>query len=147
MSPVLKSSAYNACVHSVLLYASETWPTKVEDINRLSRNEKAMIRWTCSARLSDRRTMSELRRLLGLPDVGEVIRWGHLRWYGHVLCMNTDRWPKKILNCQIDSTNPQGRPAKRLINCINNDLREVRIDPTMVTNREKWRRAIRPEVT
>ena len=57
--------------------------------------------------------MSELRRLNGLPDVGEVIRWGRLRWYGHVQRMNTDRWPKKIINFQIDCTNPQGRPAKR----------------------------------
>ena len=36
--------AYSTCVRSVLMYASETWPVIVEDINRLARSDHAMIR-------------------------------------------------------------------------------------------------------
>ena len=40
-----RGNVYQACVRSVLLYASETWPVKTEDIARLERNENSMIRW------------------------------------------------------------------------------------------------------
>ena len=42
---------YRACVRSVLLYASETWALKNEDLYRLERNRNSMIRWICSVKL------------------------------------------------------------------------------------------------
>ena len=42
-----------ACVRSVLLYASKTWALKIEDVNRIKRNDN-MIRWICSSKLSDK---------------------------------------------------------------------------------------------
>lgn len=56
-----RGRAYNACVHSVMLFASETWAPKVADIDRLTRNHNSMCRWICSVKISDRRSMSELR--------------------------------------------------------------------------------------
>ena len=35
---------YAACIRSVMLYGSETWPMKVEESQRLHRNEMSMIR-------------------------------------------------------------------------------------------------------
>ena len=35
----------NACVHSVLLYASELWAATQEDVSCLNRNDMMMIRW------------------------------------------------------------------------------------------------------
>ena len=43
--------AYNACVLSVLLYASETWAATQEDVSRLNRNDMMMIKWICSTKL------------------------------------------------------------------------------------------------
>ena len=38
---------YAACVRSIMLYGSETWPIKVEESQRLHRNEMSMIQWMC----------------------------------------------------------------------------------------------------
>ena len=40
----VKGSLFKSCVQTVLLYGSETWPAKAEDIQRLDRTESAMIR-------------------------------------------------------------------------------------------------------
>ena len=40
-----KGSFYQACVRPVLLYGSETWPVKEEDLVRLHRTEMSMLRW------------------------------------------------------------------------------------------------------
>ena len=78
------------CVRSVLLYASETWPITVEDINRLRRNDNAMVRWICSKRLADRVPTAQLRDRLGIHQLEDVVRWRRLRWYGHVQRMEED---------------------------------------------------------
>ena len=41
------------CVQSVMVYGSETWAMKAEDMQRLERTERMMIRWMCGVRLSD----------------------------------------------------------------------------------------------
>ena len=60
----LRGHAYNACIRSILLYASETWPAKADDINRLIRTDNSMVRWISSVKLSDRKSSSELRSML-----------------------------------------------------------------------------------
>jgi len=44
-----KGYFYAACVRSVMLYGSETWPVKNEDIRRLRHTEMRMARWMCGA--------------------------------------------------------------------------------------------------
>ena len=61
--------AYNACVHSVLLYANETWAAAQEDVSGLNRNDMMMIRWIYSAKLRDKVPLEELRSRLGLGSV------------------------------------------------------------------------------
>ena len=36
----VKGKIYRACVQSVLIYGSETWPMKVDDMQRLERTER-----------------------------------------------------------------------------------------------------------
>ena len=46
-SLVVKGKVYKACVQRVLVYGSETWPMKIEDMQRLGRAERMMVRWMC----------------------------------------------------------------------------------------------------
>ena len=43
-SLTLKGKIYSACMRSVMIYGSETWTMKVEDMQRLERAEKMMVR-------------------------------------------------------------------------------------------------------
>ena len=38
----------------------------------------------CGVTLRDKVPMVELRRRLGIESVVEVMRWGRLRWFGHI---------------------------------------------------------------
>ena len=50
----MKGRLYSACVQSAMIYESETWPMKLEDMQRLERTEKMMIRWMCGQKLERR---------------------------------------------------------------------------------------------
>ena len=75
----VRGHAYNACIRSVLLYASETWAVKVDDIHRLVRNDNAMIRWICSTKLCERIPMSDLRTRMGILSIEDVLSYNRLR--------------------------------------------------------------------
>ena len=41
----VKGKIYRACVQRVLVYGSETWAMKVDDMQRLRRTKNNMVRW------------------------------------------------------------------------------------------------------
>ena len=47
----VKGKVHRACVQRVIVYGSETWPAKKENMQRLDRAEKMMVRWMCGASL------------------------------------------------------------------------------------------------
>ena len=59
----IKGELYAACIRSVMLYGSETWLIKVEESQRLHRNEMSTIRWMCGVTMRDRYPCEELRCL------------------------------------------------------------------------------------
>ena len=94
-SLTLKGKIYSACVRSVMIYGSETWPVKVpkvEDMQGLERAEKMMVRHMCGVTLKARKSSEELRQRLGIESVTEVVRRGRLRWFGHVARKVGDDW-------------------------------------------------------
>ena len=57
----LTGRIYTACVQCVMVYGSETWPMKVDDMQKLERTESMMMRWMCGVSLKDRKAAVELR--------------------------------------------------------------------------------------
>ena len=139
-----RGHGYNACVRSVLLHASETWPVTAIDIAGLRRTDHAMIRWICSSKIVDRDPLDELRSRLGLASIDNVLRWNRLRWFGHLQRMNVDSWPRKIESFAAPGSYPPGRPRKRWLDCINEDLKHTGLHPEMASNRNLWRQRIHP---
>ena len=56
----LKGKMYSTCVQRVMVYGSDTWPMKVEDMERLERTARKMGRWICGETLKDRNFSDEL---------------------------------------------------------------------------------------
>ena len=72
----IKGRIYSACVQSVLIYGTETWAMKADDLRSLERTERMMVRWMCGVSLKDRRRSEDLCNLLGINCVADVVRRG-----------------------------------------------------------------------
>ena len=81
-----RDHVYSSCVRSAMLHASETWPLTKTDLQRLQRNDRAMIRQICSIKPENvaRVRSSELLAKLQLEDLDLILRERRLRWFGHV---------------------------------------------------------------
>ena len=88
----IKGRIYSACVQSVLIYGTETWAVKAENLRSLERTEHMMVRWMCGVSLRDRKCNEDLCNLLGINHVVDVVRRGRLRWFGHLERKSVDGW-------------------------------------------------------
>ena len=81
-----RGHVYSSCVQSAMLHASETWPLTKTNLQRLQRNDRAMIRQICSIKPEDvaRVRSSELLAKLQLEDLDLILRERRLRWFGHL---------------------------------------------------------------
>ena len=84
----VRGHGYTACIYSVLLYASESWTVKSDDINQLIKNFNAMIRWIWFAKLCEKIPLPDLRTCMGISSIKDVIRHNRLCWFGHFQYMH-----------------------------------------------------------
>ena len=79
-----REKIFNVFVRSVLLYGSECWAMRKEDKARLERNDRAMLRWICGVKISDRVSVDSLYQRLEIVPLTTLLRSRRLRWFGHV---------------------------------------------------------------
>ncbi len=57
------------CEGYYVLYGSEMWAVKVEQVQRIKRAEMPKVRWMCGTKVADRIANEELGQRLGLHSV------------------------------------------------------------------------------
>ena len=105
-----RGKVYSSCVRSVMLHAAETWAMKVDTLNRLRRNDRAMIRWICNVRAKDEVSSDSLLTKLGIQDLDVVLRTSRMRWFGHV--ERSTGWIAEVRKLNMVAQKRSGRPRK-----------------------------------
>ena len=126
-----------------MLYASETWPLSKPNLQRLQRNDRAMVRQICSIKPQDIATTrsSKLLEQLGLDDLDPILREGRLRWYGHV--ERSSGAIKAVCNIQVAGTCRPGRPRMTWKQMTERDRREWNLSAVDPQERDTWRSGVR----
>jgi hypothetical protein len=76
----------------------------------------------------------------------EDIKIRRLEWAGHVIRMEEERIPKKVLNRNFHTTRPVGRPKTRGADVVQRDalqLLGIRRWRRRAANRDEWRHLMR----
>jgi hypothetical protein len=139
----VKGKVYRACVQRVLVYGSETWPMKVDDMQRLERAERMMVRWMCGVSLKNRISCEELNRRLSVVGVADVVRHGRLRWFGHVERKDSNDWVSACRNIEVAGAKSRGRGKKTWGECVRHDLDLLGLKKEMAQDRVLWKGSIR----
>ena len=105
-----RGRVYSSCVRSAMHHASETWPLTKPNLQRLQRNDRAVIRQICNVRPQDIVTtrFNELLLRLGIEDLDLILMARRLRWYGHV--ERSSGAVKTVFDIQVDGKRGPGRP-------------------------------------
>ena len=134
---------YNSCVRSAMLHASETWPLTKLNLQRLQRNDRAMIGQICNVRPQDIVTTrsNELLVRLGIEDLDLILKERRLRWYGHVERSNGAI--KTAFDIQVDGKRGPGVPKMTWKQLTERDCREWKLSAINPHDRRTWRSGVR----
>ena len=79
------------------------------------------------------------------PNLTKRIRLNRLHWFGHVQRMEENRFPKKLLNMNLETKRLRGRPRNRWQDEVREDGRLVgeKRWKERVHNREEWMKLLR----
>jgi len=75
-----------------------------------------------------------------------ILKIRKLRWASHIIRMEEERIPKKVLNGNFYTTRPVGRPRTRWADVVQRDalqLLGIRGWRRRAENRDEWRRLLR----
>ena len=90
-----RGNIFSSCIRKILPYGCKTWPASSEIICCLTSDDNGMVCWICGVRLEQGITIHELHKKLGIISIPEEIRWGRLRYFGHLQRMDTNVWPTR----------------------------------------------------
>ena len=103
-----------------------------------------MVRWICSVKLCEKISMSDLKTRMGISSIEDVIRYNRLRWFGHLQCLDEEKWPRKVLNFKENISFIWGHPNKKWFDNIRSDPDKLRSSTSLAQDRSEWRNAIKP---
>ena len=138
-----RGHVYSSCVRSAMLHARETKPLTKPNLQRLQRNDRAMIRHICNVRPQDIVTTrsNDLLVRLGIEDLDLILKERRLRWYGHV-----ERYSgaiKTAFDIHVDGKRGPGRPKMTWKQLTERDCREWKLSAINPHDRHTWRSGVR----
>jgi len=141
---------YKTLIKPILCNGSVTWTltqTVEQMLNKFER--KIFQRMYGSTQEGGRwrpRWNSELYGLYNEPNIVEDIKIRRLGWAGHIIRMEEERVPKKVLNGNFHTKRPVERPRTKWVDMVQSDalqLLGIRGWRRRAENRDEWRHLMR----
>ena len=98
-----------------------------------------MVRWMCGVSLRERKTSEELRRMMGIESIKDVVMRDRLRWIGHVLRKDENDWVRRVMEFDVPVVKPLGRPKRTWLREVEADMLTRGMRREDAKDRSKWR--------
>ena len=140
----LKAKAYEAIIRPALTCGSECWALKVTKKRKIAITETEMLRGILGVSTRDHVRNEEIRRILHVSPIDEVMRCGRLRWFGHVQRREANNVTRRVMNLAISGARRRGRSQKTWHQQIKDDMIGVGVTQYVPLDRKELRRRTRP---
>ena len=123
------------------MYGAETWAAvKKAQEKKLDVAEMRMLRWMSGVTRLDRIRNNGIRGTTKLGEISKKVQESRLKWYGHVLRREDEYVGKRVMAMEVPGKRRRGRPKRRWLDSIRNDLSERELSREDAQDRAKWRR-------
>jgi hypothetical protein len=139
---------YKTFIRPVETCGAETWIMSAADENALRVFERKVVRGIYDpVREGERwriRSNRELEEILRGEDTVTFVKSQRLAWLGRVERMEEERMSRKLLHGKMEGRRRRGRPRKRWLHDLQEDLRVMQVGMwwEKAQGKEEWRRIV-----
>ena len=105
--------------------------------------EMKTLRFAMGVTRKDKIRNEHVRSTVKVERLGMKMREGRLRWYGHVMRRDQEYVGRKMMEMELPGKRRRGRPKRRFVDVVKEDMGEVGAKETDVEDRKMWRMMIR----
>ena len=126
-----------------MVYGLETVAVTKKQVEEMEVAEMKMLRFAMGMTRKDKIRNEHIRSTVKVERLGMKMREGRLRWYGHVMRRDQEYVGRKMMKMELPGKRKTGKPKRRFVDVVKEDMREVGAKETDVEDRKVWRMMIR----
>ena len=139
----VKGKVYSLMVRPAMVYGLETVAVTKKQVEEMEVAEMKMLRFAMGVTRKDKIRNEHIRSTVKVEQLGMKMREGRLRWYGHVMRRDQEYVGRKMIEMELLGKRRRGRPKRRFLDAVKEDMQEVGVKETDVEDRKTWRMMIR----
>ncbi|KAK3558854.1 hypothetical protein QTP86_030445, partial [Hemibagrus guttatus] len=143
ISARIKGKVYRTVVRPAMLYGLETVSLRKRQESELEVAELKMLRFSLGVTRLDRIRNKYIRGTAHVGRLGDKVREARLRWFGHVQRRESEYIGRRMLDMELPGRRQRGRPKRRYMDGINEDMKLVGASVEDAEDRDRWREMIR----
>ena len=138
----VKEKVYSSVIRTAMVYGLETVALTKKQVEEMEVAEMKMLRFATGVTRKDKIRNEYIRSTVKVERLGWKMREGRLRWYEHVMRRDQEYVGKKMMEMELPEKR-RGRPKRRFLDVVKEDMGEVGAKETDVEDRKVWRMMIR----
>ena len=131
----VKGKVYSSVVRPAMMYGLETVVVTKKQVKEMEVAEMKMLRFAMGVMRKDKIRNEFIRGTVKVERLGMKIRESRLRWYGHVMKRDQEYVGRKIMEMELPGKRKRGRPKRRFLDVVKEDMGKVGVRETDVENR------------
>ena len=125
LSATVKGKAYSSVVKQAMMYGLETMAVTKKHVQEMEVAEMKMLRFAMGVTRKDKIRNEHIGSTVKVERLGMKMREGRLRWYGHVMRRDQEYVGRKMMEMELPEKRRRGRPKRRFLDVVKEDMGEV----------------------
>ncbi|KAK3563150.1 hypothetical protein QTP86_016389 [Hemibagrus guttatus] len=143
ISARIKGKVYRTVVRPAMLYGLETVSLRKRQESELEVAELKILKFSLGVTRLDRIRNEYIRGTAHVGRLWDKVREARLRWFGHVQRRESEYIGRRMLDMELPGRRQRGRPKRRYMDGINEDMKLVGASVEDAEDRDRWREMIR----
>ena len=139
----VKGKVYSSVVRPAMVYGLETVAVTKKQVKEMEVTEMKMLRFAMGVTRKDMIRNEHIRSTAKIERLGMKMRESRLRWYGHVMRRDQEYVGKKMMEMELPGKRKRGRPKRRFLDVVKEDMKEIGAKEMDIEDRKMWRMMIR----
>ena len=139
VSARVKGKVYRMAVRPAMLYRLETVALTKRQEAEMEVAELKMLQFSLGVTRMHKIRNEYIRGTAQVGRFREKTREARLKWYGHVLRKDDGYIGRRMLRMELPGKRKRGRPKRRFMDVVKEDMAEVEVTEEDTEDRSNWR--------